>query len=68
MTPTAIEGSAPALTRVVPNHIGDLSEFISTYEEERDGNVFRGLFFAMVTYVLLALGIAMAWKLYHLLS
>ena len=68
MIPTTIEGSVPALARVVPNPIGDLSEFVSTFEEERDGNFFRGLFFAMVAYVLLALGIAMASKLYHLLS
>jgi hypothetical protein len=77
MRDTNIEVSAPALVLVMPNSIGaathskpDDSEYedFSEYEEEHEGNVFAGLKSAMIIYLLLAVGIATAWKLYHLLG
>lgn len=71
MIETAIGSSAPVLVRVVPISIHADSHSSSDYsdcEEERDGNVFVGLKFAMVIYAVLALGIATCWKLYHLFS
>jgi hypothetical protein len=70
MSDITIEASAPALVLMFPKPIDsgfDSSTYAEEYEEEHEGNIFRGIKFAMVIYLILAVGIASAWKLYHLL-
>ncbi len=70
MTDTTIEASAPALVLVFSNSFRPHSESPShdaKCEEEHQGNVFVGLKYAMIIYLILAVGIASAWQLYHLL-
>lgn len=70
MSNVSVEASAPALVLVFPKPIdseSDRSSDTAKYAEEHEGNVFVGLKSAMIIYLLLALSIATAWKLYHLL-
>jgi hypothetical protein len=70
MSDSSVNVSSPALVLVFPKSIGSESDSksdFSEYEEEHEGSVFVGLKFAMIIYLFLAVGIATAWKLYHLL-
>jgi hypothetical protein len=70
MSETTIDASVPALVLVAAKSTGADSDSTSDYEElreEHDGNVFVGLKFAMIIYLVLAVGVATAWKLCHLL-
>lgn len=54
--------SAPALVRVSTDHFVKHTE----NEEEEDGCVILGLLSALVTYLLLAIAVGGAWRLYQL--
>jgi hypothetical protein len=70
MPDTTIEASAPALVLVFSNPFRpqpDAPIVEEKCDEEHNGNVFVGLKYAMIIYLALAVGIASAWKLCHLL-
>ncbi|HTD54958.1 MAG TPA: hypothetical protein VK670_06225 [Silvibacterium sp.] len=68
MSDATVEASVPALVLVFPKRIdSDSIPCVPECEEEHEGNVFVGLKFAMIIYLILAVGIASAWKLCQLL-
>ena len=69
MSEITIDAAVPALVLIVPNSTGPDSDSAPDCEElkeEHDGNVFVGLKFAMIIYLVLAVGVATAWKLYQM--
>jgi hypothetical protein len=72
MSDTTLKASVPALVLVMPKSVGSdsrpVSDFSEHAEEEHDGNVFVGLKFALIIYLVLAVTTASAWKLFHLFS
>jgi hypothetical protein len=71
MSKTSSDASLPALVLVMPRPARSGFQSASDdaeFEEERDGNVFVGLKFAMILYALVALTIATGWQLYRLFS
>ncbi|MBV8630953.1 MAG: hypothetical protein JOZ83_08525 [Silvibacterium sp.] len=71
MSDVTVEASSPALVLVL-SHSGasapDSKSHSSAYRGELDGNVFVGLKYAMILNLVLAVSIAVGWKLYHLFS
>ena len=69
MSDVSVEASVPALVLAFPKPIdsdSDCSPKTEDSKEEHEGNVFVGLKFAMIIYLMLAVGIAAGWKLFHL--
>ena len=70
MSDTTIQASAPALVLVFPKPATserDSESDHAEFEDEHDGNVFVGLKFATIIYLVLAAGIASVWQLCRLL-